>query len=96
MCDYGTYQAFFDYEHVYVYNRLPSHMVAERTDPRYPENLPVLRELIRQVEYVAIARNSEEDIRALLAETDIAYRAIGGNERYAVLILGGRQQGGPM
>ena len=86
LCDYSTYQAFFDYENVYVYNRLPSHLIPDDRDRHYPHNLPVLRQLIHHVEYVVISRESERDIRALLESTGTTPLGV-ENSRYTLLTL---------
>ena len=87
LCDTSTYQAFLDYENIYVYNRLPSHLIAGDRDRRYPENLPVLRQLIHHVKYVVVSRESEHHIRALLLSTDTMPLEVVENSRYTLLTL---------
>jgi hypothetical protein len=60
LCDYNTYQAFYDYENVFCFNRLPSYMISG-ADRYYPDNIEVLKQLIKEkVDYVVLALKGKE------------------------------------
>jgi hypothetical protein len=60
LCDYNTYQAFYDYENVFCFNRLPSYMISG-PDRYYPENVEALKQLIKErVDYVVLALKGKE------------------------------------
>src|SRR5258706_1530766 len=83
LTDEKTYQAFYNYEHAILYSRLPWSLAQEQRF--FPENLPALRLLLPQVEYVVISRNSDKDVLALLAAENMRFSVVDENEQYSVL-----------
>lgn len=82
LVDYSTHQAFYDFEHVYAYNRLPWSLASGKRR-YYPENQSFLKELITgQIDYVVISRMSLDDINSLLAETSTQGKVVFENEQY--------------
>ena len=67
LTDYETHQAFYDYEHVYVYQRLPWHLVQGRDD-KYPGNKPrLLRLMSEEVEFIVVGSSNKQTIQELTA-----------------------------
>lgn len=85
LVDYDTYQAFYNFEHVIVYNRLPL-WISVPKKRFYPDNRDVVARLIRErLEYAVIARPSLADLQSLAAQAGVAMKEIAGNERYLVM-----------
>ncbi len=62
LTDYNTHQAFFDFENVFVYQRLPWYLVPGK-ERYYPANRSMLRELLRtRIEYIVISSESYPDV----------------------------------
>jgi hypothetical protein len=87
LTDYSAHQAFFDYQNVFIYQRLPWYKVQgrERFYPS-PETTSTLLELIRKsVEYVVISKTSVEDIEKLFLESGIEWPSVlAENDRFIV------------
>jgi hypothetical protein len=82
LVDYSTHQAFYDFEHVFAYNRLPWSLASGKRR-YYPENRSFLKELITgQIDYVVISRASLDDINSLLTETSTQGQVVFENEQY--------------
>jgi hypothetical protein len=61
LCDYNTYQAFYDYENVFCYNRLPSYMISG-PDRYYPTNFNSLEQIIKEkIDYVVLEVKNKEN-----------------------------------
>lgn len=61
LCDYSTYQAFYDYENVFCYSRLPSYMISG-PNRYYPENVEHLKQLIKEkLDYVVLEVKNKEN-----------------------------------
>ena len=87
LCDYQTYQAFYDYERVYVYNRLPWYVI-KGASRYYPRNEDALARLLEEkIEYIVVSQQSLENIMALLISTGQEPIEIIQNERYSALRL---------
>jgi hypothetical protein len=85
LVDYDTYQAFYNVEHVYVYNRLPLWLV-DAEDRYYPANKLFLAKLLRdEVGYAVIARGSEANVLEVAQMAGLAPEEIAANEGYVVL-----------
>lgn len=71
LTDFTTYHAFFEYENVYVYERLPWYVVSG--DTRYfDENIEYLDEImIKEIEFIAVSINKQGTIEALLNRTNL-------------------------
>ncbi len=87
LADYDTYQAFYNFDRVLVFNRLP--LWDTLPEKRYyPENRPALVRLVRErLEYVVIARHSLEEISSVLEEAGVQARTLAENETYTILRL---------
>ena len=87
LVDYATYQAFYDHENVYVYNRLPWYLVP--SDDRYhPANLPVLQTLVStQVAWIVIAKESTTSIQEVLSLAQVTPIDVVENEHYTLMKL---------
>lgn len=82
LVDYSTHQAFYDFEHVFAYNRLPWSLASGKRR-YYPENRSFLKELITgKIDYVVISRASLDDINSLLKETSTQGQVVFENEQY--------------
>jgi hypothetical protein len=85
LLDYNTYQAFYDFDKIIVYNRLPLWMV-EPYQRYYPNNKRVLASLIRdRMQYAVISQESLANVRELAAIAGRPARVIASNQRYVVL-----------
>lgn len=85
LLDYSTYQAFYDYEKILVYNRLPLWLVSPH-DRFYPDNKDYLAFLIRdRMEYAVISRDSLADVLELTRLADRTAVELAANDRYIVL-----------
>ncbi len=84
LADYQTYQAFFDYEHVALYQRLPWQLAG--ADRYYPDNLPYLQQILnRGMDMIVINRENAQDIQDLLATINLRPIRIVENEQYQIL-----------
>ncbi len=85
LCDDETYQAFCDYEHVYVYSRLPWSLVSGN-ERFYPENLHDVETLLKQhIEYIVVSLGSMSDIDDMLTRTQCTTTLAKQNARFAIL-----------
>ena len=85
LLDYSTYQAFYDYENILVYNRLPLWLVYPE-DRLYPRNQGILADQIQQrVQYAVVSRDSLPDLTHLAQLAGRSLRLLEENEQYAVL-----------
>jgi hypothetical protein len=85
MLDYDTYQAFYNYDQVIVYNRLP----VWDTLPQkryYPANKSALVNQIQKgMDYAVISRASLENVLELAELAQVPLREIAANDRYVIL-----------
>jgi hypothetical protein len=88
LLDYETYQAFYDYENILVYNRLPLWLALP--DKRfYPDNKAALvRHIRRRMEYSVVSQSSVKDIFELAQMAGVPVTEVVSNERYVVLKFG--------
>ena len=85
LLDYNTYQAFYDFDKIVVYNRLPLWMVKPQ-NRYYPDNKDFLASLIRnRMQYAVVSQKSLADVRELAAMAGRPTRVIASNQRYIVL-----------
>jgi hypothetical protein len=86
LTDQATFQAFYDYENVFVYERLPWGLVAGE-DRRWPRNQVRLTALVAaEIEWIVITRGSHDDLARVLEGTHLGERAalVAQNDRYEV------------
>jgi hypothetical protein len=70
LVDLDVHQAFWNFEHVYAFNRLPAHLVSGNL--RYPENAPQVESLLRdRINYVLVASRNILEIRRLAASAGV-------------------------
>ena len=87
LLDYSTYQAFYNYENILVYNRLPLWLVLPE-DRFYPQNKEILVKQIQQrMEYAVISKESLETVRELTRSADVPVTEIASNDQYVILKL---------
>jgi hypothetical protein len=85
LLDYDTYQAFYDFENIAVYNRLPLWMV-EPEERFYPDNKDFLARLIRdRMQYAVISQESLANLRELAVMAGLPVGVVAANQRYVVL-----------
>jgi len=88
LLDYDTYQAFYNYENILVYNRLP----LWRVPPEkrfYPENQEILaRQIKKRMEFAVIARTSLSDVEELARLAGVSVEEMASNQKYMVLKFG--------
>ena len=85
LLDYDTYQAFYNYDQVIVYNRLP---VWDTLPEKryYPENKSALVKQIQQgMDFAVISRGSLENILELADLAQVPVAELAGNDRYVIL-----------
>jgi hypothetical protein len=87
LVDFPVLQAFYDYETVVVYNRVPVWMVYPNLEERfYPQNKELAaRAIAGGLEYAVIARESLENVRELAQMAGRELVEVQGNERYIIL-----------
>lgn len=87
LVDFATYQAFYDFDTVVVYNRLPVWRVAPDLEARhYPANKELVAQAIGEgLEYAVIARESLENVRELAALAGRELVELQSNGTYLVL-----------
>lgn len=87
LADYTTHQAFYDYDRVYVYQRLPADLVAGE-ERFHPHNVEPLSKLLDGLEWIVISRESRTQVDALLADAGVrAPQPVASNQRFEVLRL---------
>jgi hypothetical protein len=88
LLDYETYQAFYNFENILVYNRLPLWLALP--DKRfYPANKDALvRHIRRRMEYSVVSQTSLKDILELAQLAGVSVTEVASNERYVVLKFG--------
>ncbi len=86
LVDYNTHQAFYDYDKVYVYNRLPCYLSAG--DGRFfPQNRNLLKDLLNAgVEQAVISSEFRPEFDAFLKEIGMehSFEVARANDAYAV------------
>jgi hypothetical protein len=85
MLDYETYQAFYNYDQVIVYNRLP---VWDTLPEKryYPENKAALvKQIQKGMDYALISRLSLGDVQELAVLAGIQATQVAANDRYVIL-----------
>jgi hypothetical protein len=85
MLDYETYQAFYNYDQVIVYNRLP--VWDTLPEKRYfPENKAALvKQIQKGMDYALISRLSLGDVQELAVLAGIQATQVAANDRYVIL-----------
>jgi len=83
LTDEQTFQAFFNYEHAIIYNRLPWSIAQEKRF--FPDNYSHLSQLISQMEYAVITNENFEILNTFLHNTNTPYKIMARNARYSVL-----------
>jgi hypothetical protein len=89
LCDYTTHQAFYDFEYLYVYERLPAYLIPSQ-ERLYPANIETLTRLLREeIEYIMISRQEQTTIDDLITRAGIAARVqpLAANDRYIILVV---------
>ncbi len=87
LTDKWTYQAFYNYESVMMYESLPYYYDPRPIEREYPSNLPVLvRALNETVDVIVITKESRADIESALATGTVAHQVVlvEQNERFMV------------
>ena len=85
LLDYDTYQAFYNFDQVLVYNRLPV-WDALPENRYYPQNTSALVAKIQSgMDYAVISRESLKDITYLSQLSSVPASEIASNERYVIL-----------
>ena len=88
LLDYETYQAFYNFENILVYNRLPLWLALPQ-NRFYPENqAAVVRHIRRRMEYAVVSLGSVENILELAKMAGVPVTEVASNERYVVLKFG--------
>lgn len=84
LLDYATYQAFYDFNKVIVYNRLPSTMVLP--DDRFmPKSIPFLIPLLQErMEYAVISRESKPTVEHLASLAGLPISEVAANDDYII------------
>jgi len=101
LLDYDTYQAFYNFENILVYNRLPLWLFGRVDRPTqvekhyYPQNKDVLIRYIagenqhkRRMEFAVISQDSLENVLELALLAGVPVRQVDANGRYVVLKFG--------
>lgn len=87
LLDYSTYQAFYNYENILVYNRLPLWLVLPE-ERFYPQNKDILVNQIHQrMEYAVISKDSLDTVRELARLAGSPATEIAANDQYVILKL---------
>jgi hypothetical protein len=85
LLDYDTYQAFYNFDQVIVYNRLPL-WDALPENRYYPQNKnSLVKQIHLGMDYAVVNRESLEDILDLSGLAGISTREIAANDRYVIL-----------
>lgn len=85
LTDYAVYQAFYDWESIAVYNRLPVWMIKAR-DRFYPKNRYAIEDLLQQgMDYVVISRPSLATITDIAQTAEVRLAVIAETEGYVIL-----------
>jgi hypothetical protein len=88
LLDYETYQAFYTYENILVYNRLPL-WLALPGKRFYPDNKDALvRHIQRRMEYSVVSQKSVKAILELAQMAGVPVTEVASNERYVILKFG--------
>ena len=88
LVDYDTYQAFYNYENILVYNRLPL-WLSPPYKRFYPANQDIVaRQIKKRMEYAVIAQASLDDVHELAHLAGISVEEVAFNRLYVVLKFG--------
>ena len=72
LTDYKTHKAFFDYERVYSYERLPWYLVQGKEEGRYPQNEEKLQQLLKEeVDWVVATRGEARQIKKIATKAQV-------------------------
>ncbi len=67
--DYPAYQAFYEFENVYCFQRLPLYMVPTTKDRYFPENEKWLKKVLNNARYIVIRNDNDAMLRKALEIT---------------------------
>jgi hypothetical protein len=68
LVDYSTHQAFYDYQHVYAYNRLPWD-VTPGVARYYPANRQIVQSIVeKDIEYIVVSKESYSLVSEFLSQ----------------------------
>jgi hypothetical protein len=85
LTDFATFQAYYDYEHVYVYERLPAHLVTGEKQ-YYPANADLVQALVdTQVEYIVVSKPSQGQVSDFIKNGNLAITTLFDNGSYLAL-----------
>lgn len=82
LVDYSTHQAFYDYQHVYAYNRLPWQVVPGESR-YYPANRPIVQRIVNEhIEYAVVSKDSYGIINDFLSDGGLSGVKLFENDRF--------------
>jgi hypothetical protein len=85
LADYRTSQAFNDYEMLYVLDRLPWSVVADRKARYYPENISTLGDLLsKDIKYIAVLNANANKVIPILTGREISFTLYEQNGTYSI------------
>ncbi len=85
LVDYNTLQAFYDFNEVVVYQRLPL-WIAHPESRFYPANKELLAEVVRErIRYAVITVESLEQVREVAQMAGMQVEQVAANQRYTAL-----------
>ncbi len=90
LVDYSTHQAFYDYQHVYAYNRLPWE-TAQGDMRYYPANSQIVQEILNDhIEYIVVSQDSMGVINDFLTKSGLVPHKLFENNMFVALQIAGR------
>lgn len=85
LVDYNTHQAFYNFENVFAYERLPWSILSGNRR-FYPTNRSALQTLVSErIDYIIVARSSMRDTNAILSESSVQGKVVFKNNKFIVL-----------
>ncbi len=88
LTDEETFQAFYDYENVVMYQRLPWSLYGADRPRYYPQNVDQLGPIVKQgIDYIVVNKTHDGDINDILESQSIPYTIHAGNESYTIYKL---------
>lgn len=90
LVDYSTHQAFYDYQHVYAYNRLPWD-VTPGVARYYPANRQIVQSIVnKDIEYVVVSKDSYSLVSEFLSQGGLVGVKLFENDEFVAIYIIGR------
>lgn len=88
LTDEETFQVFYDYEKVALYQRLPWSLYGADQPRYYPQNMDQLGSIVKQnIDYIVVNKSNDGDMQDIFSDLQLSYAIQSENDAYIVYRL---------